>query len=322
MSVGIAGTEPPDEQADLSFSYRAGMRLVRTLAGLSFRTRWWLALGLRAMAARGDAVTTEMVATNMRLGFPQATAATLAALQRANAVEMYFALLDRFRIWSLSEQDLREQVTLTGEDVLHRFLGRQPIVLLCPHFLGMEAAGQRISLVVSAMTLYRPSGSDVFEMLRARGRARFREQHLYSTNDSLVPMIRRLRGGTPLFLTPDLDSGASSAVFAPWFGVPAATSPLAAWCAMRAGAVVLPLSVRRLREGEHAVTIHEPLPPLTGDINHGTQQVNAAMESLIRAAPEQYWWAHPRYATRPPGGPMLYSRAVLAHARDAFGSAV
>jgi Kdo2-lipid IVA lauroyltransferase/acyltransferase len=307
---------------DVSFSDRAGMALVRTLAGLSFRTRWWLARGLRAMAKRGDPVTTEMMATNMRLAFPQASAATLAALQRTNAAEMYFALLDRFRVWSLSEQELLAQVSLTGEDMLHRFCGHQPTVLLCPHFLGMEAAGQRIALVVSAMTLYRPSGSPAFEMLRARGRGRFREQHLYSTDDSLVPMIRRLRGGTPLFLTPDLDSGASSAVFVPWFGVPAATSPLAAWCAMRAGAVVLPVSVRRLQEGRHAVTIHEPIPPLEGNITQGTHQINAAMESLIRAAPEQYWWAHPRYATRAPGAQKVYGDAVLAHARDAFGSAV
>jgi Kdo2-lipid IVA lauroyltransferase/acyltransferase len=172
------------------------------------------------------------------------------------------------------------------------------------------------------VTLYRPSRSNAFEILRARARGRFREQQLYSTDESLVPMIRRLRAGTPLFLMPDLDSGARSAVFAPWFGVPAATSPLAAWCAIRAGAAVLPVSVRRVHEGRHAVTIHEALPQLEGSIEQGTHQINAAMEGLIRAAPEHYWWAHPRYATRPLGGQRVYSNAVLAQAEDAFGSAV
>jgi Kdo2-lipid IVA lauroyltransferase/acyltransferase len=303
-------------------SYRFGMMLVRTLAGLSFRARWWLARVLRKLNARGNPIAMEMTTTHLRWAFAQEPAPKRAALQHDNAVEMYFALLDRFRVWSLSEPALREQISLTGLDTLHRFVGRQPVVLLCPHFLGMEAAGMRLSLEVSAMILYRPSGSNAMEAMRDRARARFREQHLHSTAESLVPLVRRLRAGTPLLITPDLDSGASSAVFAPWFGVPAATSPLAAWCAMRAGAVMLPVSVRRVHEGRYAVRIHEPLPPLTGDITHGTQQINAAMESLIRAMPDQYWWAQPRYATRPPGSEKMYSDAVLAYARDAFGSAV
>jgi Kdo2-lipid IVA lauroyltransferase/acyltransferase len=305
-----------------TLSHRLGMMLVSTLARLSFRTRWWLARCLRRLNARGNPIVTEMTATHLRCGFVEAAAEKRAALQHDNAVEMYFALLDRFRIWSLPEHELREQVSLHGLDVLNRHLGRQPVVLLCPHFLGMEAAGMRMSLEVSAMILYRPSASQALEALRDRARSRFRGQRLYSTAESLVPMVRQLRAGTPLLITPDLDSGASSAVFAPWFGVPAATSPLPAWCAMRAGAAVLPVSVRRVHEGRYAATIHDPLPVLTGDVAQGTQQINAAMESLIRTMPDQYWWAQPRYATRPPGGEKMYSDAVLAYARDAFGSAV
>jgi Kdo2-lipid IVA lauroyltransferase/acyltransferase len=305
-----------------TFSYWLGMKIVSTLAGLSFRTRWWLARCLRRLNARGNPIVAEMTAVHLRSAFGEQPAVKCADLLHDNAVEMYFALLDRFRVWSLSEAELREQISLTGLDVFRRHAGLRPVVLLCPHFLGMEAAGMRLSLEASAMALYRPSSSNALETMRRRARSRFYEQSLYSTTESLVPMVRRLRAGTPLLVMPDLDSGASSAVFVPWFGVPAATSPLAAWCAMRTGAVLLPVSVRRMHEGRYAVTIHEPLPRLTGDVTHGTRQVNAALESLISAAPDQYWWAHPRYATRPAGGQKMYSDAVLAYARDAFGSTV
>jgi hypothetical protein len=32
----------------------------------------------------------------------------------------------------------------------------------------------------------------------------------------------------------------------------------------------------------------------------------------VRAAPSQYWWAQPRFATRPPGQPPLYGQDSAA----------
>jgi KDO2-lipid IV(A) lauroyltransferase len=35
-------------------------------------------------------------------------------------------------------------------------------------------------------------------------------------------------------------------------------------------------------------------------------RVNAIMEAQIRKAPEQYWWIHRRFKTRPDGEPPFY----------------
>lgn len=231
-------------------------------------------------------------------------------------------LLDRFRLWSLPESQLREQVTIENAALISQFLGKRPIVLLCPHFLGLEAAGQRITLEFSVMSLYRPCKSEAFETFRSRARQRFGRQHLYPTDGNLLPMIRRLRSGTPLFLLPDLDCGAPGAVFAPFFGVQAATAPLAAWCSLRIDAVLLPISVKRVHEGRYNVIVHEPLPKLHTDLAEATGQVNLVIEQMVSADPAQYWWGQPRFATRPPGDASFYSEAVLREAREAFGSAV
>ncbi|HNC70601.1 MAG TPA: lipid A biosynthesis lauroyl acyltransferase, partial [Pseudomonadales bacterium] len=37
-------------------------------------------------------------------------------------------------------------------------------------------------------------------------------------------------------------------------------------------------------------------------------RVNALIETLVRAHPEQYLWAHRRFKTRPPGAAPLYPR--------------
>lgn len=302
-------------------SHKFALGLVRSLGRLSFRNQWWLARALASANLRRNEVFRELLSTNLSLCLADMPSAQRAELQRRNAHEMFFALLDRFRLWSLPADELAEQVSLVNSSVLHRFVGKQPVVLLCPHFLGLEAAAQRLSLEVSGMTLYRPSRSAAFESMRSAARQRFGEQHLYPTGGPLRPMIRRLRSGTPLFLLPDLDDGSDSAVFSPFFGVAASTAPLTAWCACRAGAVVLPISVLRGEAGRYTVTVHEPLPPSTGDLREDTHRVNAVVEAMVRERPDQYWWAQPRFATRPPGARPLYSPAVLRHAREAFGSA-
>ena len=304
-----------------SVSVWIAQSLIQALGQLSFQSRWSLACWLARRSLLHNEVLRELLTTNLSACLSELTATQRNQLKRRNAEETMFALLDRFRLWSLPEAQLREQVQLVNGEILHSFVRRQPVVLLCPHFLGLEAAAQRLSLEVSAMTLYRPCRSAAFESIRAAARQRFGVQHLFEVGGSLLPMIRRLRAGTPLFLLPDLDDGSESAVFSTFFGVSASTAPLTAWCAHRLGAVVLPISVVRESQGRYTVTVHEPMQPPSGDLLQDTHRVNAVVETLVREQPDQYWWAQPRFATRPVGAQPMYGPAVLQHAREAFGSA-
>ena len=303
-------------------SHSLSFAIFRGVAGLSFRKKWKLAELLCINSLRRDKILTEVLSKNLSSCFSDWTTEVVCDFGFVNTRETIFALLDRFRIWKLSETELKEAVTLDNAHHLHQQMARGPVVLLCPHFLGIEAAFLRLTLETSLTTLYRPSGANAFESFRACARKRFGQQHLYRTDESMLPMIRRMRAGTPLFLLPDLDCGAAGAVFAPFFNTAASTSPLTAWCALHAKATVLPVSVRRGHEGAYHVTIHEPMSTLGTDITGATGQVNAVIEQLVRASPEHYWWGQPRFATRPAGNVKFYSDDVLAYAKSAFGSAV
>ena len=50
----------------------------------------------------------------------------------------------------------------------------------------------------------------------------------------------------------------------------------------------------------------DPEIEMTGDVQADTQRVHAALESVIRAHPDQWLWIHRRWKTRPPGEPGLY----------------
>jgi Kdo2-lipid IVA lauroyltransferase/acyltransferase len=218
-------------------------------------------------------------------------------LLRDNLRETAYALLDRFRLWRLGEQALRDQIDLQGQDILHRYLGRQAVVLLCPHFAGLEAAGQRLILEGPGMTLYNPQPDPHFDAVCRHGRQRFGVQLLLPVGASLLPLARRLQRGVALLLLPDLAHGEPVAPASHLFDPDAGTGPLAAWCAARLGAVLLPVTVLRCG-GRYSVTVHEPLPDHAGDVAATTHTIRVALESLVRQAPQQYLWALPR-AARP-----------------------
>ena len=92
-------------------------------------------------------------------------------------------------------------------------------------------------------------------------------------------------------------------VFVPFFGVPTATITGLARLARLAGAAVVPCPTRMLPGGEgYVVEIGEPWPDYpTGDVEADTARINAWIESVVRTMPEQYYWVHRRFKTRPPG---------------------
>jgi KDO2-lipid IV(A) lauroyltransferase len=44
----------------------------------------------------------------------------------------------------------------------------------------------------------------------------------------------------------------------------------------------------------------------TGDSLADLSRLNAMLEEQVREAPEQYWWIHRRFKTRPDGEPPFY----------------
>ena len=60
--------------------------------------------------------------------------------------------------------------------------------------------------------------------------------------------------------------------------------------------------------GDHYVTQFYPAwtDYPSGDVAADTRRMNAFIEDRIRAMPEQYFWLHKRFKTRPEGAANLY----------------
>ncbi|MCG6956065.1 MAG: lysophospholipid acyltransferase family protein [Gemmatimonadetes bacterium] len=121
-------------------------------------------------------------------------------------------------------------------------------------------------------------------------------------------VLRSLKVGRLVGLVADQNAG-SRGVFVPFFGRVAATARGPALFALRTGApIFLGLSLRLPgSEARYRVTLR-PLPvqatdDLDADVTRVTAAHTAALEEAVRAVPEQYFWQHRRWKTRPPEEP-------------------
>ncbi|HOG04229.1 MAG TPA: lipid A biosynthesis acyltransferase, partial [Accumulibacter sp.] len=94
----------------------------------------------------------------------------------------------------------------------------------------------------------------------------------------------------------------------PFFGVQAATITGLSRLARLAGAAVVPCVTRILPNAEgYIVTVGEPWQDFPSeDVEADTRRMNAWIETAVRTMPEQYYWVHRRFKTRPPGEPRPY----------------
>jgi KDO2-lipid IV(A) lauroyltransferase len=104
-----------------------------------------------------------------------------------------------------------------------------------------------------------------------------------------------------------MDYGTRDSVFVPFFGVQTATITSLSRFARMARARVVPVVSRLTKEG-YEVTVHSPWANYpTGDVEADTATMNVYLEDFIRATPEQYYWVHKRFKTRPEGETSFYA---------------
>jgi KDO2-lipid IV(A) lauroyltransferase len=152
----------------------------------------------------------------------------------------------------------------------------------------------------------RKAKNRVFDGALRRGRERFGKLQLVARTDGVTKVLRPLRAGTPFYYLPDMDYGRREAVFVPFFGYPAATITGLSRLAKISGAVVLPV-ITRMVDDHYVTRIGEAWTDFpTDDVVADTRRMNAYLETEIMKSPEQYYWLHKRFKTRPRGEQKVY----------------
>lgn len=287
---------------------RLGLRVLRAIAKLPIGLVRPLGERLGDLLWLVAAKRKHVALVNLALCFPHWSEARRREVARAHFRCFAASFLERFIVWFEPPERLRRLVALRGGEHYEAVRGK-PVILLAPHFMGLDAGGLRYQLDYGGASIYARQKSRALTEAMVRGRTRFHGAQTLLRNEGLRPALRLLRSGTPLYILPDMDLGRRDAVFVPFFGVPAATVTSVARLASLAGAVVLPV-VTRMVPGGYVATIGPAWADFPGDdLEAATRRMNAYIEGCVLEMPEQYLWSHRRFKTRPDGERDVYGDA-------------
>lgn len=293
------------------FKTRALVSLLKWFGRIKPSTRQRIGATLGWLAPRLAKSRTRIVRRNLELCFPDQPEHVREQWVADHFRALAQSIVDRGVLWYGTPGAIKEMVTQTGADRINELTAQgRPVILLAPHFIGLDAAATRLTMEVpSGATMYTPQSDPQVDAIVAAGRKRFNEVFLVSRKDGVRDLIRHLRERRPVYYLPDMDFGRQGATFAPFFGVPAATLLATAQLAKKWDAAVLPiLDFWNPDTGRYHVEVLPPLAdfPGTDSLEDATARLNRELESWVRRCPSQYYWVHRRFKTRPPGEPKLY----------------
>jgi Kdo2-lipid IVA lauroyltransferase/acyltransferase len=270
---------------------------------------WVIRLGERVglTAYRCARARRHITDVNLALCFPDCSAPQRQRLARESFRHAGVSVMELLIAWLHPRRPVEQRFTVSGVEHLigAQALGRG-VVLLGGHFSCMDIVSRPVAARVQIDVMYRENKNPVLEWLQLRGRRHYFDAVI--ERDDTRSTLRRLRAGHTVWYAPDQDYGRRHSVFAPFFGVPAASITATARLArLNDSPVVFMSQFRDLDALTWELRFHPPLENFpSGDDVTDAARVNGIIEQAVREHPEQYLWAHRRFKTRPPGEPSPY----------------
>ena len=286
---------------------RAWIALISTTAG------WSAAARARLAGLIGDALwllvrpRRRVTLANLRACFPQMSEQERRALGRRLFRNIARSVLDHSVLWRGSREAVERLVRVEGvEHVLDA--ANRPLILLAPHFVGLDAGGLRVNTLVRGVSIYAKQSNAAWDAQLLAGRRRFNNPVLLPRRGAaeLKEVLRAMKAGLPFYYLPDMDNGPVNSIFVPFFGVPAATIPMVSRLARLNGAKVV-MSVTEMTDDGYVLRFAAPWGDFPGaSVEEDTERMNREIERWVLRLPDQYLWTHKRFKTRPPGTPPFY----------------
>jgi KDO2-lipid IV(A) lauroyltransferase len=248
-----------------------------------------------------------VVDRNLRIAFgDRLDAAGRRAIARQTFRNMAKSALEFAKMPALSPDELRTVTKMEGAEHLDAALkSGGGLVYYTAHFGNWELMGARLCLdgyplTVIARELHNSYVNDVVNRVRSKVGMK-----VLTHGSAIRNAIRTLRANEMVGILADQDAG-PGALFVPFLGTPAACVAGPAQIARRTGCPVIPAFDLREDDGRHTIKI---LPPLglestddtDADAWENTRRMSACLERMILSHPDQWFWLHKRWRTRPPG---------------------
>jgi len=282
--------------------------MARRYYGLPERTGHRLGAAIGTAMRRVSRRHWGIVMANLRLAFgDERTEQELIAIGKACYRHLGKCLMEFVRLPAMSVEDIGRVTELRGSEHLDAGLAEgKGVILLTAHLGNWEMVGARIAAEgypLNVIARAQRDGALTDYIRRTREVVGMRVHH---REVAVRRSLLALRGNELVGMLLDQNAG-DDGVFVDFFGRLASTARGAAAFALQTGATVVPTFGWRKPDDTHVIELGEPVPLVsTGDrerdILTNTARYTKIIENAIREHPEQWFWLHKRWKSRPPQG--------------------
>lgn len=226
-------------------------------------------------------------------------------IARRNFVHLSRVVLELPYLRKLTAEEIDGFVTFFGLEHFNAAVQkRRGLLILASHFGNWELMALAFSLRYRPINIVirpldNPFLDDLINTIRTRG-----GNQMIEKKGSIRKILHLLAAGEPVAMLIDQNLAWYDGVFVPFFKEIACTNKALASLALRTGAPVIPAYNVRQRDGSYRIVVEPEVELVKSgnkrrDVEENTARFNKVIESYVRRHPEQWFWVHQRWKTRP-----------------------
>ena len=273
----------------------------RLIGSLSFDWQLKIGSGIGRIAHAIAKNRRHIAATNISLCFPDKTPPQQKQMVRDIFINNGRGIMETHFAWTGSLEAINSRFHFEGLEHLEKAAANGTGVLLIGmHFSTLDLCGAMLSQKIPFHVMYRRNKNPLVEQVMGNGRRRNFPAAIERADIKAV--IRALKNQQIVWYGPDQDYGRKQSLFAPFFNIQTASIKATMRICQITGAQAVPFSHRRVEGNQYVIELGPALHDFpSGDELKDATRINTIVEDAVLKAPEQYWWVHRRFKTRPPG---------------------
>lgn len=249
-----------------------------------------------------------VVARNLKIAFPHYTAGEISALTRSISHHFSSVFIEIITIFAKKQpEQILKKVEIFHPEVLARALDKKKGVILFSAHLGNW---ELIPLVMSRQfnqkvnSVARHMNNPLVEK-KVKQFRKYMGSELIDKRNAIRTILKRLEKNGIVYLLIDHNTIAREGVFVDFFGKPASTVTSVSQLHLKRGIPIIPIFIHYEKDKIVLEMLEEidAAGTSTGnqkeDIAQLTQRCTSIIEEKIRQYPEQWFWFHNRWKTRP-----------------------
>ena len=288
----------------MNFEYWAARFVLATLARGQRSAAERLARGYARLLDRAMPRLRRVAYGNLQMALPDADAKQITDGVYRSIARLLVAFA---RFPQITRESVSEWIRYEGFENYEEAKRRGKGVLFATAHLGnWELSAFAHALMAEPMNVVvRPLDNARIDRL-VESRRTLSGNRVIEKKDAARGILKALGRNEAVGILIDQNSNLNEGVFVDFFGTPACANAAFAKIAARTGAAVIPGFALWLESERRYVLKFYPIVEMTGDVMDDTFRIQNVLERVIREYPDQWWWIHRRWKTRPPGSPELY----------------